>query len=185
MPNYRRFHRPGGTYFFNVATFDRHPFLCEFPARLALREAIRKTRLKWPFQMDAIVLLPDHFHCMITLPENETDYSTRMKCIKSAFTKNPIAWQYRLKSRRFSESRSNKKEQPVWQRRFYEHTIRDDKDYENHFHYIHYNPVKHGYSASPARWPFSSFWRYAKKGYYSHKWGMDREPVLPDMAVGE
>ena len=108
MSNYRRIHIPGGTYFFTVITFDRAPFLCDLTARRALREAIQKTRLKRPFQIEAWVLLPDHFHCMLTLPEKQENYSAIIKSIKSAFTRNAQTFGYRQENKRLSKSRAKK-----------------------------------------------------------------------------
>ena len=153
---YKRFKIAGGTYFFTVVTYERRIIFESSDNIELLRRAFKHVKKKRPFLIDAFVLLPDHIHCIWTLPEDDFDYSTRWRLIKYHFTKNcPDD----LKSGR-SESRLNKKEQPIWQRRFWEHLIRDEDDYRNHIEYIHLNPVKHGYVEDPMDWQYSSIHRY-------------------------
>ncbi len=143
------------------------------------------------FTIDAIVILPDHLHCIWQLPPGDDDYSTRWKMIKAHFSK-----QYKRRISGFginsnvlteispTQSMRKKGETGLWQRRFWEHTIRDEKDYARHFDYIHYNPVKHGLTAAPAEWKYSSFHRYVHKGFYKPEWGITPPKELPD-TIGE
>ncbi|MBD2634769.1 transposase [Limnothrix sp. FACHB-881] len=157
MPNYRRWRSEGGTYFFTAVTYGRYPWLCEPIARQALRQAIRTTQAAYPFSIDAWVLLPDHLHCIWTLPTGDDDFSTRWRLIKTRTT--------RVCNRQFpidlpsSRSRQTRGDHPYWQRRFWEHQIRDEADFQNHIHYIHQNPVKHGHAITPTDWPYSTIHR--------------------------
>jgi putative transposase len=169
MPNYRRFTVPGATLFFTVVTDRRRTFLVEPLARRCLREAFRVVRERHPFEIPAIVLLPDHLHAIWILPQGDSDYSTRWRRIKEEFTERFLA-EGGIEGER-SSSRLAREERAVWQRRFWEHTILDDQDFERHVDYIHYNPVKHGLVASPRDWPFSSFHRWVRRGDYPPDWG--------------
>ena len=131
-----------------------------------LREALRRVMQKHPFTIDAFVLLPDHLHCIWTLPQSDRDYSTRWRLVKSYFSR-----QCDGRHSKPSESRQKKKEQAVWQRRFWEHLIRDDEDFVRHVEYIHYNPVKHRLVKAPNDWEYSSFHRYVRDGVYDVEWG--------------
>ena len=142
MSNYRRPFAPGGTVFFTVVTFDRKPILTTELSRDILRRVWKRVQNQHPFVVDAICLLPDHLHCMWTLPENDGDYGRRWSAIKGLFTKEYLKSGGQEGIR--NDSRKKRGEAAVWQRRFWEHTIRDEMDYSNHFDYIHYNPVKHG-----------------------------------------
>jgi putative transposase len=145
MPKDRRAFRPGGTFFFTLVTYGRRPFLCDELARTLLREAIEACRAVLPFTILAFVLLPDHLHAMWTLPPGDSDYSSRWKRIKKAFTRTWIAageWEGDV-----SDSRRRNRRRGVWQRRFCErqfreHVIRDNDDFERHLNDIHFNPVK-------------------------------------------
>jgi putative transposase len=153
MPQYIRNRSPGGTFFFTVALLERRRTL--LVDRIAdLRESFRIVRARRPFGIDAIVVLPDHLHCLWTLPEDDADFSTRWRLIKRHFV-TCIPYGERLSARREATG-----ERGIWQRRFWEHTIRDDADYAAHVDYIHYNPVKHGYVDRVADWPHSSFHRF-------------------------
>ncbi len=164
---YRRARIYGGTYFFTVVTHQRRKILSE-PENVSLLRLIFKEVMKnHPFTIDAIVLLPDHLHCIWTLPEGDRDFSTRWRLIKGVFSRKCDA---RYKSE-VSAARKHKKEQAVWQRRFWEHLIRDERDFTNHVEYIHYNPVKHGLVNTPEKWPYSSFHRYVENGLYNLDWG--------------
>jgi len=173
---YRRARAKGGSYFFTVVTDRRRPFLCEPENIMLLRSLFTEMKERHPFIIDAIVMLPDHLHCLWTLPEEDSNYSKRWRLIKSAFSRRCGA-QYKGT---MSKSRQNKKEQAVWQRRFWEHEIRNDKDYKQHVEYIHYNPVKHGLTAAPSDWPFSSFHRYVAKGLYEQNWGAGEKMTFGD-----
>jgi putative transposase len=164
---YRRSKSPGTTYFFTVVTYRRRPFLCAPDAIDLLRKAFKTVKAAHPFAMDAIVILPDHLHCLWTLPDGDADYSTRWMAIKAYFTRRcPPA----LKTAR-SRSLLHKREQTLWQHRFWEHQIRNEEDFEHHCAYIHYNPVKHGMAARVADWPYSSFHRFVRDGVYPLDWG--------------
>src|SRR5687768_13416942 len=137
MPNYRRTVRPGGTFFFTVVTYDRLAFLCNAKARAMLRTALRLCQTLRPFEIEAFVLLPDHLHTVWTLPVGDSDFSTRWGLIKKAFTQSWLASGGR--EGHVSVSREANQRRGVWQRRFWEHTIRDEDDLHRHLDYIHYN----------------------------------------------
>jgi len=166
MPNYHRNRVPGGTYFFTVNLLERREHhLVEYIE--AFRESVRQVREKRPFHIDAWVVLPDHTHCVWTLPPGDDDYSTRWKAIKIAFAKALP------KTERLSEVRACKGERGIWQRRFGEHTIRDERDYAAHVDYVHINPFKHGLVERLKDWPYSSFHRFVKAGIYPQDWASD------------
>ena len=134
-----------------------------------LRAAFRYVLDRYPFTLDAVVVLPDHLHCLWTLQEGDDDYSTRWRLLKSFFSKH-------IKTPDINSTRQLRQgERGVWQRRFWEHLIRDDDDYARHVDYIHFNPVKHGYVKQANDWPHSSFQRFVKQGIYSVKWGAGAE----------
>jgi putative transposase len=164
---YRRARFKGGTYFFTVVTFKRQQILTESANVEILRETFRHVMNNHSFSINAFVLPPDHLHCIWTLPQDDDDFSKRWRLIKSYFTRKVDS---RFKQIPF-QSRRKKLEQAVWQRRFWEHLIRDEKDMLKHVEYIHYNPVKHGLVAAPRDWIYSSFHSYVKKGTYSLDWG--------------
>ena len=170
MANYRRKPWNGATYFLTQVTCDRQPWLCSDLARLALREAITKVRRKRPFQIDAFVLLPDHFHGLWTLPENDGDLSTRMRLLKSYVTRS-IADKLDLETRK-NLSREARRERNLWQRRFWEHRVRDEEEFAAYCDYIHINPVKHQLCQSPTDWRWSSVHRFIQQGIYSLDWGI-------------
>jgi len=174
---YRRSKAKGGTFFFTVVTHRREGILCaKNNARLVI-EAFDCVKIKYPFALDAFVILPDHIHCIWTLPENDNDFSTRWRLIKGYFSKRFDDKDKYSKS----PSRISKGEQAIWQRRFWEHTIKDDDDFKKHVEYIHYNPVKHGLAASADDWIFTSFHEYVSRGIYSSDWGASREMVFEDV----
>ena len=124
--------------------------------------------------MDAVVVLPDHIHCIWTLPEGDSDFSTRWNILKGAFTKTIE------KGERISASRKSRQERGVWQRRFWEHCIRDQEDYNRHIDYIHWNPVRHHWIKNVSDWQHSSFQRYVEKGIYPANWGNIIPPDIED-----
>ncbi len=130
-------------------------------------QAIINTRKRKPFHIDGWVVLPDHMHCIWTLPENDSDYSGRWREIKKSFSKSIPNVEYR------SESRIRNNERGIWQRRFWEHTIRDECDYQTHMDYLHYNPVKHGLVDAVYKWEYSSFHQWVQQGNYTQDWGND------------
>jgi putative transposase len=177
MPNYRRLIIPGGTYFFTLVTYQRRPWLCNELARATLRSAIERVNRNYPFTIDAVVLLPDHIHWIWTLPDGDSNYAIRWSLIKRYVTQH-CGGKLEVDAAT-SLSRQKRKEGNLWQRRFWEHLIRDDKDYANHCDYIHYNPVKHGLCQAPSQWSFSSFHRFVADGIYPQDWGSNEGPNLP------
>ena len=171
MVQYRRNDVAGGTYFFAVALHDRGAQLLVEHIDL-LRAAFREVRQANPFEIVAIVVLPEHLHAIFTLPEGDADYSTRWKLIKGGFTT-------RLRKAGVALAKDRRGEYRLWQRRFWEHTIRDDRDLSVHVDYIHYNPVKHGLVTRVRDWPYSSFHRYVRRGWLPADWGCD--PGLGDV----
>ena len=166
---YRRAFHPGGTFFFTLVTYDRKRVFDHAPTVEILRSAFRAVMVKRPFRIDAMVVLPDHLHCILTLPPDDVDYSIRWRLIKTWFTKHCD-----VESRQRAGSADVRKgEQALWQHRYWEHMVRDETDYQNHVEYIHYNPVKHGYVGSPKEWPYSSFHRFVGQGVYPADWGAD------------
>ena len=167
MPTYRRDQTQGGCYFFTVALAERrnNPLLVQHITQL--REATRAVQQAHPFEIVAAVVLPDHLHAIWQLPEGDADYSTRWSLIKAAFSRQLP------KQERVSVSRQERRERGIWQRRFWEHRIRDEDDLRRHVEYIHYNPVKHGHAASPIEWPHSSLHRYIRQGVYPSDWAAD------------
>ena len=129
-----------------------------------LRSAFRYARDRDPFTIEAIVVLPDHLHCIWTLPEADSDFATRWRLIKSAFSRGLP------RNERISQSRLHRGERGIWQRRYWEHTLRDQDDFANHVDYVHINPVKHGHVTRVADWPFSSFHRMVRLGIYPEDW---------------
>jgi putative transposase len=190
MPQYRRNHIEGGTYFFTVITYMRQPILDERSIPI-FKEGLKECISKKPFSVEAVAILPDHIHCIWQLPPDDADYSSRWKFIKTFFTKNYFrfldeTYQVGKKCRvggvpteptksnqliKPTASMAQKGEKGIWQRRFWEHTIRDERDYRNHCDYIHYNPVKHGLVKYPRDWPHSSFHEFVEKGLYPQSWG--------------
>jgi putative transposase len=183
MPEYRRAKIEGGTYFFTVVTFQRKMILTTSEARAMLRSAWIDVNKRYSFVTDAICLLPDHIHCIWTLPEGDTNYSLRWGEIKKLFSKAYIKHFGKGETR--SASREKRGEAAIWQRRFWEHTVRDMDDFGRHLDYIHYNPVKHGLVKDTADWPWSSFHRYVKMGYYEKGWGCFTDKEIKDLGWGE
>lgn len=177
MPNYIRTDTPGATYFFTVVSHLRRPVLVSDEVRAALRYAIDEVRRDRPFDLLAWVLLPDHLHCIWRLPDGDADYSTRWSAFKRLTTQKSGS------KRSAAGSRASRRESLLWQRRFWEHQIRDDADMARHIDYVHWNPVKHGVVKRVADWPYSTFHRYVKEGIYSPGWGGDAK--IMDRAFGE
>jgi putative transposase len=166
MSHYRRARVPGATYFFTVNLRDRRSDLLIRHIDL-LRDTVRATKARHPFHIDAWVVLPDHMHCLWTLPECDADFALRWKVIKFAFTRRLPPTESR------TTTQLARGERGIWQRRYWEHLIRDERDYANHMDYIHFNPVKHGHVKRVSDWPYSSFHRAARDGHYSGDWGTD------------
>ena len=164
MTDYRRAALEGGCYFFTVVTHDRCAFLTEPLARRCLREAWRETRQRNPFEVIAVCLLADHLHCIWKLPGDDCDFSLRWARIKAGFTRLYLAAGGTECG--LGLSRIGKRERGIWQRRFWEHQIRDAMDLRRHIDYIHYHPVKHGLVQHVEDWPWSSYHRFARTGTY-------------------
>ncbi|MCA8991306.1 MAG: transposase [Planctomycetaceae bacterium] len=172
MRTYRR-SREGSIYFFTLVTHQRRPILTTDVGRRCLRESIHEVQRDHPFEMVATVLLPDHLHAVWQLPNGDTNYSARWRLIKSYFTRR---WRASSgKEATISASRRRKGERGVWQRRFYEHTCRSDEDVQRCINYIHVNPLKHKLVDRVCDWPWSTFHRYVREGYYSPDWGTASE----------
>ncbi len=169
MPQYLRAKTPGASYFFTLVSYRRQPILCDPPIREALRIAINAVRAKLPFVVDAWVLMPDHLHCLWTLPTGDNDYPRRWSLIKR---KVSLAnGEHYKRPDWMTLSKSKHHESTIWQRRFWEHQIRDDQDYRRHLDYIHWNPVKHDYVKQVCDWPYSTFHRYVRQEMYPKEWG--------------
>jgi len=168
MPNYRRL-RSGPTWFFTVVAYQRRPIFCDPRFRAALRQSITAVRASRPFTIDAWVLMPNHMHCIWTLPERDFDYGRRWGEIKryvSHFCHETLHDPALL-----TRSAKKKSESTIWQRRFWEHQIRNDVDFERHMDYVHFNPVKHGFVLNVGEWEHSTFHRYVRDGVYAQDWG--------------
>jgi putative transposase len=153
--NYRRARVSGGTWFFTVVTHGRQPLFGSDENVEILKRALDEENSVRPFSIDAIAILPDHLHCIWTLPEGDNNFSTRWRRVKT----------------RVSQSMGGGTPAKIWQNRFWEHLVRDEIDFERHADYIHYNPVRHGYVSLPGDWPYSSFHDYAARGIYPPGWG--------------
>ena len=171
MPNYRRDQTPGGTWFFTVVAFQRRPIFCDEQFRKSLRHSIQKTRQKHPFVIHAWVLLPDHLHCIWSLPEDDANFSIRWKLIKQCVSRSCPS--LNLIPDRHDAVKNKRRESTIWQRRFWEHRIHTEKDFRHHMDYIHFNSVKHGLSQSPAEWPYSTIHRLIAKGVYTQDWATE------------
>jgi len=154
----------GGCYFFTLTLNDRRQHLLVEHIE-QLRLSMRAVKEKHPFHIDAMVVLPEHLHCMLTLPEGDSDFSMRWRQIKAGFSRQLPAIEIR------SKSRGRKQERGIWQRRFWEHVIRDSEDFSHHVEYIYFNPVKHGWVDKVVDWKYSTFHRDVARGIYPHDWG--------------
>jgi len=164
MPNYRRAHHPGGIYFFTVNLAERRPgdLLVRHIDRL--RECVNHVRQRHPFGIHAWVVLPDHLHCILEMPADDSDFSRRWRLIKARFSRSLPGCGTP------SPSCSRRGERGIWQRRFWEHRIRDEDDYRAHMDYVHINPVRHGLVPSVRDWPYSTFHRLVERGVYPADW---------------
>ncbi|MET4221727.1 putative transposase [Bradyrhizobium sp. LB14.3] len=178
MTSFRRNFVPGGSYFFTVNLADRSLSLLTTHID-RLRAAFRETSQRHPFTIDAIVVLPEHLHTVWTMPDGDADFAMRWRQIKSAFSRNLE------NGETVSPSRAAKGERGIWQRRYWEHTIRDEEDYARHIDYVHINPVKHGLVNRVSDWPPSSFHRYVDRGIYPVDWAGDLARCEDDAEFGE
>lgn len=167
MARYRRA-LDGTTYFFTLVAYRRRPILCDEPIRIALRNAFAHVRTRLPFRIEALVLLPDHLHCIWTLPDDDANFALRWSQIK-----HHVSFACRETHGDFTVTNAQRRprEAPIWQRKYWEHRIRNERDMEKHVDYILYNPVKHGYVARASEWPYSSFGQYVRRGIYPADWG--------------
>lgn len=173
MVNYRRATVAGATYFFTVTLRDRRSGLL-VEEITAFREALRAVKRRRSFRIEAMVVLPDHLHAIWTMPAGDHDYSGRWRAVKAAFTRA-------VRERGVPLQRDRRGEYDVWQRRYWEHLIRNDAEFARHVDYIHYNPVKHGLADRPANWQWSSIHRYIRLGLVAPNWA----EVLDEGRFGE
>ena len=169
MPQYRRAKIEGSVFFFTVVLQDRSSNLLRDEIE-RLRQSYRTVQQRRPFETIAICVLPDHVHAVWALPEGDADFSARWSLIKSGFSRG-------LDPQPRSASKVGKREKGIWQRRYWEHAIRDDADLERYIDYIHFNPVKHGHVTRVADWPHSSFHRYVERGLLAADWGGDMKDI--------
>lgn len=165
MMFYRRSLVPGGTFFFTVNLADRRSDLLTNNIE-SLRTTMRLIRQRHPFEIVAMVVLPDHLHAIWRLPEGDADYPKRWSLIKAGFSRGLP------RTESIRASRRGKRERGIWQRRYWEHQIRDDGDLARHVEYVHFNPVKHGYVKQAADWRYSSIHRFIREGRVSETWGV-------------
>ena len=164
MPDYRRAFCPGGTFFFTVNLLQRRGSDLLVRHVDHLRDVVREVRHAHPFHIHGWVVLPEHLHAVIELPEGDADFSRRWRLIKSGFSKRLPADEC------LSRVRRARGERGIWQRRFWEHLVRDEADFVAHMDYLHFNPVKHGHVSRVADWPYSTFHRMVEAGMYSRDW---------------
>jgi putative transposase len=165
MVQYRRSRAAGGTFFFTVNLRHRHRALLVEHAE-ALRNVVRTVRTEHPFVIDAMAVMPDHWHAVWTMPPDDDGYARRIRLIKSRFTRHLVKCGVPL-------TKDVRGDYDLWQKRFWEHTIRDERDFEAHVNYVHINPVKHGYVARAIDWPHSTIHRYVKNGMLPSNWACD------------
>lgn len=176
MPRYRRDIVPGATYFITLCLADRRRRLLIEQIDL-LGTVIRSVRAVQPFRLDALVVLPDHLHGVVTLPPGDADLAGRLRRIKSRFSRRQPP------DEAISPSRYLRRERGIWQRRYWEHRIRDELDLLRHVDYIHYNPVKHGLVQRASDWPWSTFHRYVRRGWLPLDWGVPPVGVVAEPAI--
>jgi putative transposase len=179
MPDYRRYFVPGGSYFFTVNVHQRRRLFADPLAVRLLGSVMRRCLMRWPCTVNAIVLLPDHFHAIWTLPPGDDEYPKRWGWIKKEFTSRWLASGGCEGT--ISKGRRRERRRGIWQPRYWEHTLRDEDDFERHLDYIHYNPVKHLHVACPHQWPYSSFHRWVQHGVYAWNWACGQGPP-PDFS---
>ena len=179
---YRRLHVDGASYFFTLVTEQRRRLFDEPTAVMLLDRALALVQTRHPFEIEAQVILPEHLHTIWRLPAGDADFAGRWRLIKSNFTRWYLSSRPRPPR---SASRLSKQEQAVWQRRYWEHLIRDDRDFGAHLDYIHYNPVKHGLVRAPRDWPHSTFQQWVESGAYQEDWCCLEGPELPEWAGRE
>ncbi|OQK16823.1 hypothetical protein AU255_02655 [Methyloprofundus sedimenti] len=172
MTDYRRLYVKGAMWFFTVNLAYRYQSTLLVDEINLLRESFRYVKERHACTINAIVFMPEHLHCIWTLPDGDADYSTRWKLLKSYFSRGIP------KGEHISHSRTKRQERGIWQRRFWAHLIISQKDFNSHVDYIHWNPVKHGQVKYACDWPYSSFHHYVSRGVYSKDWGHSGEFVI-------
>ncbi|MGA4635531.1 REP-associated tyrosine transposase [Pseudomonas solani] len=172
MVMYRRARLAGGSYFFTLALADRRTDLLVRHVDL-LRDAFRQARARRSFRIDAIVVLPEHLHMVMSLPEGDGDFSNRIASMKVSFVRS-------LRSKGYVLKPTAKREVGIWQPRFWEHVLRDERDFAAHVDYIHINPLKHGLARRVIDWPYSSFHRYVRDGVLPVDWAGGEEGDVPE-----
>lgn len=172
MPDYRRAWHAGGTYFFTVNLLQRQQNDLLVRRIDVLRDVVKIIRKSHPFRIHGWVVLPDHLHCVLELPPDDVDFALRWRLIKMGFSKALP------KVERLSSVRAKRGERGIWQRRYWEHLIRDEADYRAHMDYVHINPVKHGLVGRVADWPYSTFHRLEEEGVYPTDWAGGIEASL-------
>ena len=165
MTDYRRVYVPGATWFFTVNLAERRNNRLLIEQVDLLRAAFLYVKKRKPYTMNAVVILPDHLHCIWTLPPEDADFSVRWRLLKGYFSRGIP------KAEHISQSRTKRRERGIWQRRFWAHLLTSQVDFNNHLDYIHWNPVKHSWVKNVTDWPYSSFHRYVAHGVYSNDWG--------------
>ena len=175
MSNYRRAWRKGGTYFFTVNLLERYQNDLLVRHIDILRQVVKDVKNKHPFTIHAWVVLPEHLHCVIELPEGDDDFALRWRLIKMGFSKAMP------KTERLSAVRVKRGERGIWQRRYWEHLIRDEHDFAAHIDYVHINPFKHGLINRVQDWPYSTFHRYVAQGILPNDWAGGDERTLGDL----
>jgi putative transposase len=164
--HYRRSNTKGGTFFFTVNLANRSSSILTEHIQL-LRNSVSKVRTSHHFTIVAMVVLPEHLHAIWTLPIGDCNYPLRWSLIKSGFSRAL------RKTETINSSRKQKRERGIWQRRYWEHQIRNEEDLARHIDYIHINPVKHGYTDTAVKWPYSSIHRYIRQGVLPYNWSVD------------
>ena len=171
--HYRRSDVAGGTFFFTVNLANRSSHLLTDRIDL-LRHSIRKVKQAHPFDIVAMVVLPDHLHAVWKMPDGDNDYPLRWSLIKAGFPR------VLGKTEQISKARRRKRERGIWQRRYWEHQLRCDTDLARHIDYIHINPVRHGYVSAPAEWPYTSIHRYIQRGLLPPDWAASMDLNFPE-----
>jgi len=164
VPNFRRYYIPNAVVFITVVTHDRKPYLEPADDIELFWNTVRRVQTIHPFRLLAYVILPDHFHWLMRVDSESGNFSSILHSIKRNYTLN------------FKKAHSITIPFNLWQERFWDHVIRDERDLNNHFDYIHWNPVKHGYVKRPEDWSYSTYLHWLKRGYYELGWGYDNEP---------
>ena len=171
MSDYRRAFSPGGCFFFTVVTYKRQKLFLNENNIIMLRKALRHVKNNHPFEIDATAILPDHIHTIWHLPKDDSNYSLRWRLIKHYV------------STHIDTTTNHRKEKNIWQRRFWEHKIRNENDWRNNIDYIHYNPVKHGYVDHASNWKYSSYTNSLTKGWYDNSWGNSEPNNIQSMKL--